>query len=48
VILEANRSPLETVRDFGKALGGLEPGGELLLLVRDREGTRFVVLRPRK
>ncbi|MHC5053453.1 MAG: Do family serine endopeptidase [Planctomycetota bacterium] len=48
VILEANRRPLKTVRDFGKALGALEPGGELLLLVRDREGVRFVVLRPRK
>jgi serine protease Do len=48
VILEANRRPLETVRDFGKALTSLEPGGELLLLVRDREGVRFVVIRPRK
>jgi len=48
VILEANRKPLKTVRDFGKALVGLEPGEELLLLVRDREGTRFVVIRPRK
>ena len=48
VILEANRRPLRTVRDFGGALTSLEPGGELLLLVRDREGVRFVVIRPRK
>jgi len=47
VILEANRKPLKTVRDFGKALRDLGPGKELLLLVRDRKGTRFVVIRPR-
>ena len=48
VILEANRKSLETVRGFGKALQSLDPGDELLLLVRDREGVRFVVIRPRK
>ena len=48
IILEANRKSLKTVRDFGKALGSLKPGDELLLLVRDREGVRFVVIRPRK
>jgi len=34
-------------RYFKKALVGLEPGEEFLLLVKDREGTRFVVIRPR-
>jgi serine protease Do len=48
VILEANRKTLKTVRDFGKALSALGPDEELLLLVRDSEGVRFVVIRPRK
>jgi serine protease Do len=48
IILEANRKSLKTVRDFGKELASTKSGEELLLLVRDVKGIRFVVIRPRK
>jgi len=47
VILEANRRRVVTGADFAEVVAALGPGERLLLLVRDRDGTRFIVLRPR-
>jgi serine protease Do len=45
VILEINRTPVNSYDEFGRALEGRKPGEPLLLLVRNPIGTRFVVLR---
>jgi serine protease Do len=44
VIVEANREPVRTVRDFARILTRLRPGENLLLLVRRDGSSRFAVL----
>jgi serine protease Do len=48
IIVQANRKAVKTVADLEKAVG--EPASEkgVLLLVRDAQGSRFVVLKPEK
>src|SRR5574341_2134266 len=47
VIVEANREPVRTVRDFARILTRLRPGENLLLLVRRDGSSRFAVLSPK-
>jgi serine protease Do len=47
IVVEANRKPMRSLRDFAEVVADLEGGDSLLLLVRSRGGTRFVVIRPR-
>jgi serine protease Do len=44
VIVEANRKPMRRLRDFAEVIADLGDGDPLLLLVRRKGGTRFVVV----
>jgi serine protease Do len=44
LIMEVNRRPVDGVEQFHDAIGRAAEGGSILLLVRDRNYTRFVVL----
>jgi serine protease Do len=46
VVLEVNRQPVENAAAFAKLVKQAEPGKTLLLLVRGRQGTRFVPVKP--
>lgn len=46
VILEVDRKSVRNVADFRRALGQVEKGKSVLLLVRRGEGTLFLVLKP--
>lgn len=48
VILQANRKKVQSVGDLEKALGDMSAEKGVLLLVRDGQGSRFVVLKPAK
>jgi serine protease Do len=47
VITEANREPVRNARDFARILGQMQPGQNLLLLVRREGSSRFAVLSPK-
>ncbi len=46
VILEVNRQPVENAAAFVRIVRAAAPGGNVLLLVRNARGTRFVAVRP--
>ncbi len=48
VVSEANRKPVKTVADLDKILDGSSAEKGVLLLVHDKEASRFVVVRPEK
>ena len=48
LILQANREPVKSVRDFARIVGQLRRGSNLLLLVQREGGSRFVVLAPKE
>ena len=48
VITQVNRQSVRTVKDLHKALEAREAAKSVLLLVRDRQGSRFVVLHSEK
>ena len=45
LILEAGKQPVSNVRDFEKAVRGAKDKDTIMLLVKSKEGTRFVVLK---
>ena len=45
VISKVNRSNIESLEDFEAALAESESGEDLLLLVRSRSGSRFVIVK---
>lgn len=48
LILQANREPVRSVRDFSRILSQMRPGANLLLLVQRDGSSRFVVLPPKE
>jgi Do/DeqQ family serine protease len=48
LIVQANREPVKSVRDFTRILGQMRRGSNLLLLVQRNGNSRFVVLAPKE
>lgn len=45
IIMEANRMPVTSLKDYSKALEGSDKGGSVLLLIKRGRHSRFVVMR---
>ncbi len=44
MITQINRQPVETTADAQKILSNYKDGDQLLLLIKSREGSRFVAI----
>ncbi|MBI4537583.1 MAG: DegQ family serine endoprotease [candidate division NC10 bacterium] len=47
LIIQVNREPVRSLRDFARIVGQMQKGSNLLLLVQREGNSRFVVLAPR-
>ena len=45
VVLEVNQKPVKSVAEFQDAIASAQKAGALLLLVKEKAGTRFVALK---